>query len=121
MSCAPSSVQPLRYIPVLKALEMQRESALPFEESRPSCVPFVWDPFVLGFFMAGFSFMCSFDQSLWQNGALLNLCSWHQPDLSNTLAEDEDMSEPPFQMQKMSSIHLVICFLSDSMFGALLS
>lgn len=27
-----------------------------------------------------------------QNGAYLNLCSWHQPDLSNVLADDEDMS-----------------------------
>ena len=26
-----------------------------------------------------------------QNGAYLNLCSWHQPDLSNVLADDEDM------------------------------
>ncbi|CAK9116875.1 unnamed protein product [Durusdinium trenchii] len=42
------------YIPVLKALEKQRDSNLPFE-----------------------------------GGAYLNLCSWHRPDVSNVLGEDD--------------------------------
>ena len=147
----------VRYIPVLKALETQRTSSLPFQDWKgvgdpalksnmepmmnPSEIGFpehspkwgcsptntgtadvllflrphthahthriVLDP--LGYMakiQTGFVDLvmhilrCGSSVCWWQNGALLNLCSWYQTDLSNTLAADEDMLGPQHQVQK---------------------
>ena len=74
------------YIPVLKALQNQKQAKIPFEDSLPVLLTLLNVVLVV---------------APRQDGSLLNLCSWHRPDLSCMLDADADLSNYSLLVESM--------------------